>query len=520
MGLTLLDLNGERDLLQSSQGINRGFTEFREAYFLRPSTGAWSLFIDDVTLLPARVNGHDVWAWKPGFYAGTVRAELIPNDALHGVEFLLDVSPDPAKVGQDAFNEMVQDIWAFDPILVTGEQAAHTQIATAGDRADPAVQFMRLSRNAFEFSRAMAQVRGDPHKSIRRTRRSAPLHLVRRADAQTARAAVRSLAALPLADFLDGEELSSPAGDPLYDVPISEPTLDTSANRTMSALVRRVGRAIESLSSELMRQLAQAGDDERKAHESRSARRAQILEALRREVERCLKSEPLSAVTREEITAAGLTAIAANPVYARAQQLIWKMLRIGFDQGELVERSAMSPTWAIYEAWCFIKIADFLQEQFPEWNWTRRDYGDRRYGFSGVLGSNHLDLEYQKQFSYAIEPGIGPWSISAQFIPDIVLFARTPPKHLWMVLDAKYRTGRQNVIDGMRSAHIYRDALRLASQPPVFSTLLLPAVAHDAAWLHDPVFQRTHHVGAVVCSRSQFDSDLIRESLAEFFNGR
>jgi hypothetical protein len=516
--LAILEPGGHKWLLSSVEGVNRGFNETEDSVFLKPS-GGWSLYVDDVSLQTSRLDSREVWRWRPGFYAGTVRAELVRDGDLHGIEYFLDVSPDAAKVGQEAFNEMVRDIWAFDPLLVTGDQAAHTSIGSAGDRDEPAVRFMRLSRNAQDFARAMAQVRRDPHKGIRRARRSVPLHLVRRADTQTARAAATSLAALALADVEDVDNTLGRAASSLYDVPLSEPTLDTSANRAMSALVHKVGQAISNLSAELDRQLAQAdGEEGRRELESRKTRRGQILDALSGEVRRCLQSEPLSAVTRQEISAAGLTAIAANPNYARAQQLISRMLRIGFEQGELVERSAMSPTWAIYEAWCFTRIAKLLQGRFPQWKWRRRNYADRRYGISGTLGDKHIDLRYQKQFSYSKElPSSGCWSISAQLIPDIVLIARTATAQSLMVLDAKYRVARHRVLEGMHSAHVYHDALRLGATPPAFSALLLPAMAESAGWLHDKAFQATHKVGAIVCSRSQFEVHLISEFLDGLF---
>ena len=62
------------------------------------------------------------------------------------------------------------------------------------------------------------------------------------------------------------------------------------------------------------------------------------------------------------------------------------------------------------------------------------------------------------------------------------------------MLDAKYRTGRSNVLEAMASAHIYRDALRWNGRRPESAILLVPR-AGDAEWLEQPDFIERHRVG-------------------------
>ncbi|HVE84149.1 MAG TPA: nuclease domain-containing protein, partial [Myxococcales bacterium] len=87
-------------------------------------------------------------------------------------------------------------------------------------------------------------------------------------------------------------------------------------------------------------------------------------------------------------------------------------------------------------------------------------------------------------------------SVSGQRIPDLVVAWEQDGKRGFFILDAKYRVSRENVLDGMASAHIYRDALRWHGAPPRFALLLLPAEG-EAPWLADPAFQRREGVGAV-----------------------
>jgi len=64
----------------------------------------------------------------------------------------------------------------------------------------------------------------------------------------------------------------------------------------------------------------------------------------------------------------------------------------------------------------------------------------------------------------------------------------------FVVLDAKYRATRGNVLDAMESAHTYQDSLRINSQRPNSSLLLVPS-GGGARWLEEPSFQQTHGVG-------------------------
>ena len=73
-----------------------------------------------------------------------------------------------------------------------------------------------------------------------------------------------------------------------------------------------------------------------------------------------LRRPPFRDVTRPEITAAGLNAIASHPMYARAWRLGWKSMRAGVAGRTSADRLWTSPTWEVYERWCF----------GPDWPWT------------------------------------------------------------------------------------------------------------------------------------------------------
>src|SRR6266852_3615201 len=100
---------------------NRGFIETRR-YVFQGSAG-WALYIDDEPLNGA-ANEPSSWEWQPGFFAGEVTAELFRADGVSAGLFLLDVAPDPGKLGQQFFGHMVKELWEEDPTLVIGNEPA------------------------------------------------------------------------------------------------------------------------------------------------------------------------------------------------------------------------------------------------------------------------------------------------------------------------------------------------------------------------------------------------------------
>ena len=511
---------GRRTLLPAETGhVNAGFCELKEAAF--PIAGEeWRLLVDDAPLDRARREDAECWIWSPGFHAGTVRAELVRIGERKGVEYLLDVSPDPGKIGQLQFQQMVREIWSFDASLVLGDEAAGTHIGEAGDREDPAVRYMRLARYADELMSSAGAISRQPHRTLRAARRQVALHRVRRADIRTAIAAIAGETAMLFTEDASETGQVPEGGVPLFDVPISEETYDSAANRTMAALLTQVIVAVDEVTSAIELRLRSEGDEDAR-HElaRRWPRRRDTLRELREAVGRIGGREPFRSIKRREMTSAGLTAIAAHPLYARTQQIIWRMTRPGYEGARLDEWSSMSPTWSIYESWCFIAIVSHLEEWLDKWKWTRSNPSEGRYCVTGKSGSRTVAVHLQKSFSYSSPPPkSGLWSVSAHLIPDIVIVLSDGDRSSFLVLDAKYRRGRQNVLDGMRSAHIYRDALRLGTFPPVLSLLLVPADAEDAEWTMQPAFRAAHGVGVVVLSSAAPKFDVIDDYVSSFFH--
>lgn len=91
------------------------------------------------------------------------------------------------------------------------------------------------------------------------------------------------------------------------------------------------------------------------------------------------------------------------------------------------------------------------------------------------------------------------WSVSRRREPDLVLVVHRGDEVRFVVLDAKYRASRANVLEAMASAHIYQDSLRIGSEKPYASLLLIPS-GGGASWLEDEGFLEEHRVGLHVFS--------------------
>ena len=124
----------------------------------RSRSRSWTLFVDDERLQDDPGEASRCY-WEPLFFAGEVTAELVHSDGRSAALFLLDVSPDPAKIGRDVFAEMVSELWRADPSLVLGCEPATNPIGATGTFDDPWLAFARLRRYA---PGVLASDRSDP----------------------------------------------------------------------------------------------------------------------------------------------------------------------------------------------------------------------------------------------------------------------------------------------------------------------------------------------------------------------
>ena len=496
-----VERDGERrGLLASGKGDdglipeqNRGFREMQEAIFQGPENKGWRLLIDDVPLTVDEAR-PGVWAWKPGFYAGEVEATLQDATGTCRGRWRLDVSPDINKLGRDALLGMLKEIYEFDSTLALGTEPARRQFGALGEHQDSVIEFLRLRSRATDIEQSLRVLLQEPIRSLRTRRRLSPPHLVRRADRHTALSALRQPALLAAMGIIQPDDLPAFTKQPMADVPDVSYHYDNATNRCLLYALRVLIRRCKNLRDQLGVEATQ-GDS---PIAQRWPEWKKFLDAFHQKLkaaERCL---PFPEVTKAEVTAAGLNAVAAHPLCARFWRVSWEALRHGVAGPEPADWLPLNPTWGLYERWCFLALRRWLKELFPDYvDWLDSSSGAGRLlsGRSSNGGAT-VRLHLQRTFGSSGNKPMEFWSISRERRPDIVLDWRRGDDGGFLIFDAKYRVARPNVLDAMGSAHIYNDSLRMNQTRPVASVLLTPACT-EVPWLETCEFFDEHQSGVL-----------------------
>lgn len=471
----------------------------------------WQLEVDDEPLAAERRSGRCHWRWTPGFYAGEVRARLIDVRSGAEHELRLDVSPSAAKLGRDRFAALISELRREQPEFVLGSEPAMDRMGSLGRLDDPLLAYGKLRIYGADFVRSLAQVLAGPVRRLRQERRHLTPGQVRRVDSQTVLQALRDP---QLAARLTGREppRSASAAAVRLDAPVVSLHLDEPANRCIKAITQALLRRIIDCRERLAIKVAkQRESSTRTTLTSRWPARERFLLALEHQLGRALRGPVLSAVTRPEITAAGLNTISAHPVYARTHRLGWRALGLGFTDGGPEEDLWLPPTWELYERWCFVAMRRVLRDRLgfepisaavaprAECDWLAVDCHGRRawLGFQVACPT------------WSSKPNHGFRSLAVTRYPDLVLTLEDGERRRWWVFDAKYRASRAAVVDSMTSAHLYHDGLRWHGLRPERVLLMVPA-GGGAPWLEDPVFHDEHGVGVAVAGPGETEG-MMRE---------
>lgn len=486
-----------------SSGIPaRGFQE-RRRYRLELEHGTpCVLVIDDVVVDCMLEAGRHRWEWQPQFFAGTVLAELLDLEGARLASYRLDVTPAPDKLGQDFFEQIINDLLTADPQLLFGTEAAQSAIGAEGDYTNPYLEYGRIKTFLPLLLESIRQLCVRPLTRLHSHRELVLPHRVRRFDQHS----VRSMARKPqmLAALLGVDAPPATQASLLFNVPISREEFDTPAHRTLLALLRAVIARVRKVRADL----EHASTDEtatvfRTPAAPRLDYRVKLLGELEQALHRQCRSAPFTSVRRAEVSAAGLTVIAGHPLYAIAYRHGWRILRSGIDGPQSGEMLAISPTWEIYERWCFLRVADSLRTLFPALSWKRisnRDNADR-VQYIGIADGITVTTHLQKTFPAMDKKGkTAPhYSISRERRPDIVVTCSIAGRERFIVFDPKYCVARSSVLGAMEAAHVYSDCLRWNGRAPDLTLLLIPSTS-EAAWLEEPAFHAEHRVGALPLS--------------------
>ena len=477
-----------------------GFCEQRSYVLSVGHPDACKLVLDEVELQPSVPGQKNAWHWQPGFYAGTVLAELCGPTGHVLAQYRLDVSPDPQKLGQDEFQCMLDQIFSFEPGLLTGSEAAQFGIGAEGEITDVNLEYARLRRYGKQLRCALKSLTSHPIKQLHNDRALVPANQVRRLDSQSMMAIAKQ--PVTIARLRGVASAAAVQSEILFDVPRSREILDTPAHRTLLRVVKAVLLRIQYV-SEALANWARTEEQSttRTALGPRMARRHAYLTELETELKRALRLTPFNEVSRQEISAAGLNAIAAHPLYSRVFRTCWSILRPGI-AGNSDELLWMSPTWQIYERWCFLRVYEALCSVFPELAWQRYfpTKRDDCIVFKAEQGDLKIALYLQPRFPAFDQPAWESFqSLSGERIPDIVLTYSKGCVKQMLVFDAKYRVSRAGVLDAMQSAHTYHDCLRWVDTAPALSLLFVPA-GGGAKALEEKSYRDKYGVGVLPAS--------------------
>lgn len=489
--------------------VATGFVEGGD-YSIHAATPHASVVVDDLPL--TRRPSQQTWCWMPGFYGGRVDAELLDDKGRAIATYGLEVGPSGEKLGQPEFMNMVHEILAAMPALLLGDRSGLPLFGEEGDSASIEVAYARMRRFVGPCLSSMRVICSRPLVNLQQQRRIVRPHQVRRLDVRAARELSRSPFAAELLGPLQGR-----CGD-LANLTAQyvEPTFDHAANRTVAFMVDRLLARVTALRNRISRLL----DHQEEEVRARASRRLQNLSEYDNGLRGAKRAPVFKAVTRPEVSAAGLNAIAAQPDYARTFQLAWKALNKGVlgENGE--EPLPVGPTWQIYERWCFLQICKVLKQLVPDagWRFVGNGFDREPLRMRGEAGGGSVIVHLQPTFFAWDQPNKAHFrSLSRQREPDIVLTIESSNTRRFLVLDAKYRASRGNVLDAMQSAHVYRDSLTWHEERPWASYLLIPR-GGAVGWLADTTFQVSFNVGTIELAPGKDVSALI-SCLRRFLKG-
>jgi len=223
--------------------------------------------------------------------------------------------------------------------------------------------FARLRQYGPDTLRAFASIRACPRRALRIRRDSVPLIMPAGLIGKRG-ALVRS----PAIAFFVGAQTNSPHSRRIagWMFPRVEETVDSAANRTILALVLALLRRTRAL-GEMPARSGRQREIERDANVAcRTLAEAQAIpDSLASHLKILLRLSPVRDVQRAEITAAGLTAIAAeSDLLAGWSSGVARLFRHGIESGTTLE-ALVSPFVGNLREWCASCVSGGCSP--PEW---------------------------------------------------------------------------------------------------------------------------------------------------------
>jgi hypothetical protein len=466
------------------------------------------------------------WSWGIDFYAGEITLDILDGETLLWTA-VLDVRPHGGKLGREAYQELIADLCARAANVIFGTTVAQRSVAAAETQAPPIARLAMLQSHIRELERSFAAVTMSPNRRLIADREIRPLDRTRRIDVRALQSIIRSTPALAALGRIDAvaDDL---AKRPTIDHPRREHTFNTPPNRHIAALVRRMRSDCQELQAEFLR-LERVRDDDPEM-QARARSLADEAGRLHSRLGRMARADFLQGVEPARGDTAAMVTVAKDPVYSRFDSIARHVLspRVGLGQS-LCEKLWLRRTYELYEYWCLFRVADVLTSM---WGKPHSCIGlvvggllesvpDKSY-LEWAVGNLRARLVYQRTFR-AYDPrwehGSEPFSISGERRPDMILSLCAEGRESLIVLDAKYRCGRDPIHDALGDMHIYRDSLRLSGSGArvVGAYILTPAHVVGAASYYTDEYRRRYGLGGFdLAPGCQQHTEILREHLTSF----
>ena len=257
---------------------------------------------------------------------------------------------------------------------------------------------------------------------------------------------------------------------PIVEAPFVQQTFDHSVNRYIRWLIEQVVDRLMDAVTELRNISSSKSEDSRESNWRYA--RASILEGMADRLRGLLWQSPLIDIEPSPLEDAAFLVILNDPLYAT----VHKYGRLLCNQSLSFEgedfSSSMSRSFDIYELWCFQEtVRQFEATLGMETTYRNVDKVSENPKWGTIaefsLGTEVWKLEYNAIFSHHIPIDVNNstrtkrYSLLGEQRPDIVVYYSntSADKHIWMALDAKYRTSKDNLINAFSSAFAYNQAL-------------------------------------------------------------
>lgn len=432
----------------------------------------------------------------------------------------LDIRPSARKLDQNEFDTMLDELSERSSSLVWGLSPGAAQ-GVEGGKSPAIVHPVVVDALLPQFERLLARFLEDPPLLTLRERGLKRFDRSKKPDLAT----VRWLGRRPeILRALSGRRTAQTYSP--WETVIDQPVVRTTANhpvtRYVKHLLRRVVSRLHGNAEMLRRRRGRFSDPAGDAYAERMAARLQGA-ALRLHA---ISERPIfKSVASEPPSETAIQSLADHPLHAALHRVGRRLLDPGlaYAPGGNLE-AALKRTYDLFELMVLYRLADEIPRQLgPAWSLTRaavlpyqgreERVGDRAsWWFTGPDGLS-IELRYQQWFPRARQLADDRMfsSLSGVNVPDYVAILRKGRSiERWVILDAKYRSGRQPVDQGLGDIHRYRDALRIRGKSASGAFIIVPRLAEQKAVYGQSQYHNEHAFGALQLYEPCWSTPLFR----------